>query len=294
MVMKLSNLTYLGLFIITVLTIGCADKAKEKNALDNVVPKENTSNKINQVQKKDKKKGIAYAKKTVDLSRRTDELNAAWMYSWGSLPNDKIPKEIEFVPMFWGGNSVNDNNISRLKELKNKGDVNYILAFNEPDSKKQANMTVDEVIALWPRLEEIGLPLSSPGAVHPDKEWMIEFMHKADSLKLRVDFVTVHHYGGANAEGFLNKLQRVHEMYNKPIWITEFAVADWDAKTADENKHSEDDVLDFMKIVLPKLEELSYIEKYAWFDGRRAPYITSSLYDENLKLTKVGEFYSKF
>jgi len=65
--MKLSNLTYLGLFIITVLTIGCADKAKEKNALDNVVPKENTSNKINQVQKKDKKKGIAYAKKTVDL-----------------------------------------------------------------------------------------------------------------------------------------------------------------------------------------------------------------------------------
>jgi hypothetical protein len=38
------------------LTIGCADKAKEKNALDNVVPKENTSNKINQVQKKTRKK----------------------------------------------------------------------------------------------------------------------------------------------------------------------------------------------------------------------------------------------
>lgn len=240
------------------------------------------------------KKGIAYTNKKENWSRRTEELNVNWMYSWGSKLHDSLPESVEFSPMFWGKSSVVDENIQRLKELKQEGKIKNILAFNEPDGKKQANITVDEVIALWPKLEEIGLPLGSPGAVHPDKEWMKEFMHKADSLNFRVDFVCVHYYGGASAENFLNKIKRVNEMYNKPIWITEFAVADWKAKTPEENKHSEDDVLWFMQKVLPVLEDLEYVERYAWFDGRRAPYITSSLFDDDLKLTKVGKFYAEF
>lgn len=279
--MNLKPITYL--FLLGVLIINCG----KESPINDKVNKEASSS-------KEGKKGIGYAKKKEEWPRRTNELNANWLYSWGSELQDSLPDGVDFAPMLWGKSSVVDENLQRLKSLKNEGKIKYILAFNEPDRVKQANMSVDEAIALWPQLEEIGLPLGSPAATHPDKGWMVEFMQKADSLNLRIDFVCVHHYGNDNAESFLDKLKRVHEMYGKPIWITEFAVADWKAETPEENKHSEEDVIWFMQKVLPVLENLEYVERYAWFDGRRAPYITSSLFDDDLKLTKVGKIYAKF
>ena len=57
-------------------------------------------------------------------------------------------------------------------------------------------MSVDEAIALWPQLETLGVPLGSPATVNPNNDWMKEFMEKAEALDLRIDFVTVHSYGG--------------------------------------------------------------------------------------------------
>lgn len=275
--------TFIFVLLLVTLYIGCS----EHNSLDITTKQTTESSSVG-------KKGIAYASKTDNWKNRTEQLNVNWMYNWNNQPHDSLPETLEFTPMFWGKRSVKTETIQRLKRLKKAGKIKQILAFNEPDGEKQANMTVDEAIELWPSLEEIGLPLGSPAAVHPDNEWMQKFMHKADSLNLRVDFVCVHHYGGANSENFLNKLKRVYELYNKPIWITEFAVADWEAETEEENKYSEEDVLWFLKKALPVLEELDYVERYAWFDGRRAPLISSSLFDENLELTKVGKFYKEF
>lgn len=276
--------TFIFVLSLALLYTGCSS---EQNSLDATSKKINKSSLVG-------KKGIAYANKTNGWKKRTEKLHVNWMYSWGNDLHDSLPKGLDFTPMFWSKKSVVDENIQRLKRLKNEGKIKYILAFNEPDRAKQANMTVDEAINLWPKLEEIGLPLGSPSPSHPDKEWMKEFMHKADSLNLRVDFVCVHHYGDDSAEDFLNKLKRVHKMYDKPIWITEFAVADWEAESLESNIYTQGDVVWFLKKVLPVLEELDYVERYAWFDGRRAPLISSSLYDENFELTKVGEYYAAF
>lgn len=239
------------------------------------------------------KKGVAFTNGALEWSHKTSALKAHWMYSWGNVLREEIPENVEYVPMFWGKGSVTDANIDRIKQLVAEGKVKYVLGFNEPDGAQQANMTVDEAIALWPRLEEIGVPLGSPATVDPDNAWMKSFMQKADELGLRVDFIAVHSYGGLNVLGFINKLADVHEAYNRPIWITEFAVADWDATSPAANKYSEAAVAEYMKETLNYLNDIPWIHRYAWFDGgERAPLVSSALFDGEANITSLGEVYA--
>lgn len=238
------------------------------------------------------KKGAAFTNRSLAWSHRTSDLGAHWMYSWGNKLAEEIPENVEFVPMFWGKGSVTQENIDRIKQLAQDGKVKYVLGFNEPDGAAQANMTVDEAIALWPQLESIGLPLISPATVSPSNEWMLEFMQKADELGLRVDYVGVHHYGGANVLAFVNKLKETYEAFGRPIWVTEFAVADWNATSPEGNRYSEAEVVDFMEGALQALDDIDWVFRYAWFDGRNAPLYTSALFDDSTRITPVGEVYA--
>lgn len=238
------------------------------------------------------KKGVAFTNRSKDWSHKTSALGAHWMYSWGNELRDEIPENVEFVPMFWGKGSVTDNNINRIKQLVADGKVKYVLGFNEPDGRAQANMSVDEAIALWPKLEEIGVPLGSPATVNPNNAWMIEFMQKAEANNLRIDFVAVHHYGGPNVLNLVNKLKETYAAYKRPIWITEFAVADWGAASPQSNRFSQAQVIEYINEGLKALDEIPWIERYAWFSGTQAPLYTSALFDDDANITTVGEVYA--
>jgi len=238
------------------------------------------------------KKGVAFTNSGKDWSHKTSAAGAYWMYSWGLGLKPEIPENVEFVPMFWGKWSVNDANIQKVKDLVAEGKVKYILGFNEPDGKNQANMTVDEAIALWPRLEEIGVPIVSPATVNPNNAWMKSFMQKVEENNLRVDYVAVHHYGGPNVMAMINKLKETYDAYKRPIWITEFAVADWGASSPTNNKYSIAQVMDFVQKALPALDEIEWVERYAWFNGLNAPLFTSALFDKNSVITDVGKAYA--
>jgi len=239
------------------------------------------------------KKGACFTYKGATWSSRVSRLKAHWHYSWGHELKEEEPDNVEYVPMFWG-KQVTDEKIAYLKQLKEEDKIQYILGFNEPDGEDQANMTVDEAIALWPKLEEIGLPLGSPAPVGGTNEWMTEFMSKADAQGLRIDFIAMHKYPGPNADAFLQKVKEIHDLYKRPIWITEFAVADWNANTVEENKHSPEEVLAFMKAVLPKLDQLDYVHRYAWFSGQTTnkALAPSALFDAEDNLTPLGEYYA--
>lgn len=239
------------------------------------------------------KKGVAFTNKKEAWSHKTSDLKAHWMYSWGNVFRDEIPENVEFVPMFWGRNSVNDDNINRIKGLVAEGKVKYVLGFNEPDGESQANMTVDEAIELWPRLEEIGVPLGSPATVSPENDWMMEFMRRADAEGLRIDFIAVHHYGGNSATSLISKLNRAYQNFGeRPIWITEFAVADWNASSPANNRYSSAEVIDFMEQLLPALDNIEWLHRYAWFSGTNAPLISSALFTDDNEITDVGIFYA--
>jgi hypothetical protein len=246
-----------------------------------------------------------------DWYRKLEELEVSWHYRWGIDLPDSMPAGVEFVPMTWGGNGIDAavtkvNNFRDAIFIKNWNEsrnlttpikpVRYLLGFNEPDGAEQANMTVARAITEWKKMVAVRVPLVSPAPIHPDAQWLKDFMHQADSLKLRVDHVAVHWYKGPNATQFLADMKKVYDLYKKPIWITEFGVADWNAKTPEQNRYTADQVLTFMRDVLPELDKLDYIYRYAWFNSSpdHAPLAPSALFDRNGELTTLGKYYKSF
>ena len=238
------------------------------------------------------KKGFCIGAKSDDYGRVIQQLRAKWFYTWNhNIPANK-PAGVDFVPMIWKYYGREEVVINSAKTARDAG-IKELLGFNEPDQKKQANMTVEEAVAAWPVLEKTGLRLGSPGCVHPDKEWMKAFMKIAEERKLRVDFVCVHSYGGTNAGALVKRLEQIHQLYRKPIWITEFAAGDWKAESVETNHCKPDAVLRFMEQVLPQLDRLDYVERYAWFSAKpdNKALGTSALFDAEGKLTRLGECY---
>jgi hypothetical protein len=87
---------------------------------------------------------------------------------------------------------------------------------------------------------------------------------------------------------------QVYEAYDRrPLLISEFAVADWGAKSVKGNAHSQASVLKFMKDVLPWMESQNWIAGYAWFsfDENEAVGTSSALFDHEGNLTDLGRFY---
>lgn len=237
-----------------------------------------------------KKKGFCGGGKSPGWQKKLTGLNAKWFYNWGAFAPEGSPAGIEFVPMQWGKWGCNADKMKRIKKAQSQ----TLLGFNEPDQKKQANMSVEKALELWPILMESGLRLGSPAGVHPDGEWMKAFMKEAKKRKYRVDFVTVHSYGGASPKHFMKKLKSVHKLYDLPIWVTEFAVADWNAGKNGRNKFSQTQILKFMEDALPAMEKCDYVERYAWFSaGQNNPALgTSGLFNEDGSLNKLGRFYA--
>ena len=220
------------------------------------------------------------------------QLNARWFYSWGSNQPKGVPATVDFIPMIWGYWG-NPSGIAKAGAAAKAAGITELLGFNEPDQHDQSNLTVEKALATWPELMNTGLRLGSPGCVHPDREWMKAFMAGVTKQKLRVDYVCVHSYGGTDANAFMKRLEEVHKLFQRPLWITEFACGDWEAKSVAQNRHKPELVLKFMKEVLPRLEKCSFVERYAWFPAgaESAALGTSALFNKAGELTPLGTFY---
>ena len=218
-------------------------------------------------------------------------LNAQWFYSWGGDRPADVPKGVGFVPMDWGYYGNKDGTLVKwLADVKAQPNTKYLLGFNEPDGKDQANLSVAGALEGWPYLQATGLTLGSPAAVHADGPWMQQFMAGVAEKKYRVDFVTIHWYGGADASGFLGYLKKVHEMYHKPVWVTEFAPADWSGKRGVSPAQS----AAFMREVLPAMDKLDYVQRYAWYSAYPddAALGASALLNKDGSLTDLGKMYA--
>ena len=232
-----------------------------------------------------------------------------WNYSWGMELIDQQPEKMEFMPMAWGAwgmdgflQSINKHIVPQIKSGRTK----RVLGFNEPDKKEQANMPYQEALKYWPVLQKLGVPLCSPACANPLSDvdestqgvrgtWMHDFMREADKRNYRIDYIGVHWYGSTSPRAFKERMAQVYEAYNRcPLLISEFAVADWGAKTVDQNSHSPEEVLKFMKNVLPWMEKQNWIAGYSWFSFgmHEAVGTSSALFDKKGKLTTLGKFYS--
>lgn len=191
---------------------------------------------------------------------------ADWYYTWSTSHSGiTSPSGVGFVPMIWGPGSVAAANLAQAKAAGP-----YLLGFNEPDMSSQSNMTVDQALSLWPRLMAAGGVLGSPavatGAATPGG-WLDRFMSGAQAKGYRVDFITLHWYGGdfttADAVGQLKSyIQAVYDRYHKPIWLTEYALIDFSHGT---NFPTDQQQAAFVTASAQMLTSLPYLQRYAWF-----------------------------
>ena len=235
------------------------------------------------------KKGAAGQGKGLETLYR--ELGVSWTYNWRPSPGASMPAGVEFAPMIWG-----KKDIPEIDKAAASGTV--LLGFNEPNREKQANMTVEEALDLWPRLEATRMRLGSPapagGGATPGG-WLDRFMAGCQERGYRVDFICLHWYGESyNPEAATKALQSyltaVHERYGKPIWLTEFALRNFkgDPATVAEQQA-------FMARVLPMLDGLPFVERYSWFVfGAERPSKPNSWYllSPDGRLSELGLTYA--
>jgi Glycosyl hydrolase catalytic core len=214
---------------------------------------------------KDAKKGVA-AWTFSGVDKALAKSGASWYYTWAPGHSGiKTPRGTSFVPMIWGAGSVTAAN---LAEVKRQG--HYLLGFNEPDNSGQANMTVSQALSLWPKLMATGMTLGSPAVATGGATaggWLDQFMTGAKSRGYRVNFITVHWYGGdfatAAAVGQLKSyLSAIHARYHKPIWLTEFALIRFGAATSFPSARQQ---AAFLTAATTMLQHLSFVQRYAWF-----------------------------
>lgn len=239
------------------------------------------------------KKGVGYWA-FAGTERGLKNSGVSWCYDWGPRPVSPRVEGIEFVPMIWGEINAGESDMIAAKE---SGSV--LLGFNEPDHKDQANMTIERALMLWPRLEATGMRLGSPataGDASSPGGWFDRFMQGAAAGGNRVDFICVHHYcpdytdAAAATENLRRYLQRVYDMYGKPVWLTEFALANWKTPAAGDAQEA------YIRAALPMLESLPFVERYAWFalppvKGGEGWLAQSHLCDDDGTLNARGNAY---
>ncbi|HEX2556480.1 MAG TPA: glycosyl hydrolase [Microvirga sp.] len=214
-----------------------------------------------------------------------------WYYNWEPEPVKSTTRpayEPSFVPMVWSAKHVTRGALERIKA----SGATTLLGFNEPNEHKQANMSVERAIALWPRLQATGLRLGSPSPSQGDTlgpaSWLARFMAQAEKKGLRVDFIAVHYYSEDQDVGaFKQWLEAVHEQYKKPIWVTEWALADW----GKPDRFSVEEQAAFARAGAEMLDDLPFVERHAWFaayEGGDGWYLRSGVLDEKGDLTGVG------
>lgn len=265
------------------------------------------------------KKGIAYN----DIDN-IQNLDASWYYNWGITPSS-IKNQLDFVPMIWG---ATDQEIQNIQIVKENG-YSQILGFNEPEGSKngQSNVSIDRAISITKDFAESGLRVGSPAVEHlsditKEEGWFDQYMDKINTDD--IDFITTHEYiynvcGDATknqAIDFLKNLQSVYDKYNKPIWITELSVINWDQywlHYSYDNEEGRKEVNQFMDYIIngvdayKGMDELEYVERYAWFPfdrtspqaGASSLFVTETDNHTNASLTlgvltELGQKYKLF
>lgn len=224
----------------------------------------------------------------------------AWYYNWDQqapAANDpgNIDDYIEYVPMAWGAHFDQQ---ALTNFLLAHSRVKFILAFNEPNFKGQSNLTPRQAAAAWPALEAIAdrfkLQIVGPainfsfvggavvenGVEYTDPvKWYEDFFAACQGC--RVDHIAIHGY--FSEPGYLPWMVGLFDKFNKPIWVTEFNQSPSASLEA---------AAQYMRAVVPLLENDPRVFRYAWFLARGGHAQTNLFADQAGVLTPLGHVYA--
>ncbi|KAK4167382.1 glycosyl hydrolase catalytic core-domain-containing protein [Cladorrhinum sp. PSN259] len=184
-----------------------------------------------------------------------------WCYNWGQYDDSGVG--IPFIPTLWGLKlDFAQTWPANAQAAINKG-APALFSFNEPDHASQSNMSPQlaaqkhiELMNPFAGKTRIGSPsITNSGNSGEGIEWLKAFFD-ACAGNCVVDFVNIHIYG-FDTDTFLAHLVKVHELFKKPVWITEFAFGG-----------SESEINSQLSTVLKALEgdsKYDFVEHYSYF-----------------------------
>jgi hypothetical protein len=223
----------------------------------------------NALSAKSPKRGVSENQFQYKAQMAALEQGVSWYYNWSAAPGRYLAGEsyFEFVPMCWNGNYSADNIRSFVADHP---EAHYLLAFNEPNFKAQANMTPAQAAAAWPAVQalaqELNLEIVAPALNYsPDApyysptDWMDEFVSLVGTDAF--DYTAVHAYGGLEVTKTI--CTNFHEKYGKPVWLTEFCY--WPDEGNSNSTVAADTQIYFMMQTVEWLEKTDWIYRYAWF-----------------------------
>ncbi|KAF2006130.1 glycoside hydrolase family 128 protein [Amniculicola lignicola CBS 123094] len=195
----------------------------------------------------------------------------SWMYNWDSTVQGAEPS-FEYVPMLHSTLPDHTSVWSQRWPLEVLDGSRHILSFNEPDQcgfggacMQNVGSTVDayrqyiQPIAKYRQYVRVGAPAVSNGVLDSATNspmglpWLKQFEDACSGCTY--DFVAVHWYDAAwNIDYFKNFIRDSRDAARgRPIWLTEFGASG-----------SEEEVINFLKVVLPWLDGEDYVERYAY------------------------------
>jgi len=181
--------------------------------------------------------------------------------------------------------------------------ANYVLGFNEPNFMAQSNLPASVAASLWPtvtgtaqRITNANNPVvktvspavnyCGPASACQDTDpfdYLNNFFAACQGCE--VNYIAAHWYG-CTADALTSYLTELAQ-YNKPIWITEFACAQWDPSFQDSVQFQ----IDYMQQAVQILENDPNVFRYAWFSGRSTGVDNCDILGATGQLTDLGSEY---
>lgn len=238
-------------------------------------------------------RGLAWATDNRYAPTIATKPKISWYHHWQDGPVSQMPKDVEYVPMFWGPSKWGLWN-QRQSQMKNNP-PKYLLTFNEPDVSSQANMNPYYAAQLW--MEQIhpwskkGVKIGSP-AIAWDLNWLDTFTKELNKRGGHYDFVCVHWYGSyKDLSKFKKFIKAAHDRFGKKIWIPEFGITH-------ASNPSPQDIQNFISGAHSYMDSSGFVDRSAWFGcflEYQPPdnYATgrNALFSAPYKLSNLGHWY---
>ena len=220
-----------------------------------------------------------------DLDKIPSDQKISWLYNWESY----VPpggRQLEYVAML---RTAHQDDIDRFYQNMPHNGARTLLCLNEPDHPEQANLSPEQAADVWrkhcwPQKIQRGLRLGAPAITNGPQgiPWLQRFLDITRDVS--PDFVTTHWYG-VDGNDFIRHVQRVRELSQKPVWVTELA-------------HVRDNIYDqrgLMQQVRQWMDSQWWLERYAWFSFSRYDYNninrSSRLLNSDGSMTDLGYKY---
>ncbi len=221
---------------------------------------------------------------------RGPQLRASWFWSWSA--GYASTTDMEYVPCrqhrYWP--SAADVNSKTATAS---------LSLNEPEHSEQHTSdkcscggTISEWTAYTINADFLpaGGRIGSPQPT--DFGYLTNFCQHVDNMASRCDFTVTHAYwnqGGRSeadyASWFVSQCKNVWNNTGRPLWITEMEIgSSWGEKFSG----SYDDYRKFLQVLLQKMDECDYIERYAIY---ATDYYKCYMFYDDGGITPAGQVY---